>query len=199
MSASASPPRDPVPAVTWMRREIVETPAVVEGLLRDGVPEIEAAAAAIRRYRPRVIKVVGRGTSDNAGIYARYLMELTLGIPVALAAASITTVYGAHPEPAGQPPPRLVAVGREPGRRRSDPDCPRGQSVGDRDPASGPLAASRGWSGARSSRARPRGAHPVAASWCWTFACQSSSRRSSTSSRVSSRAGRAPARVTPAR
>jgi glucosamine--fructose-6-phosphate aminotransferase (isomerizing) len=39
--------------------------------------------------------VAARGTSDHAGIYARYLIETTLGIPVGLAAASVTTIYRA--------------------------------------------------------------------------------------------------------
>lgn len=79
-----------------MRKEIRETPAAVERLLRDGADEMLAAAAAIRRFRPGVAVIVGRGTSDNAGTYARYLLELALGVPVALAAASLTTVYRAE-------------------------------------------------------------------------------------------------------
>ncbi len=94
MPALASP-ADGAHAGTWMWREILETPAIVESLLRDDGAEIAAAAAAIRRLRPRVAVIVGRGTSDHAGIYARYLVELALGIPVALAAASLTTVYQA--------------------------------------------------------------------------------------------------------
>jgi glucosamine--fructose-6-phosphate aminotransferase (isomerizing) len=41
------------------------------------------------------VLVAARGTSDHAGIYARYLIETTLGIPVGLAAASVTTIYQA--------------------------------------------------------------------------------------------------------
>ena len=76
-----------------MLLEIRETPQVVEGLLRDGADVMRAAALAIGRFRPRVAVIVARGTSDNAGTYARYLLELALGVPVALAAASLTTVY----------------------------------------------------------------------------------------------------------
>jgi glucosamine--fructose-6-phosphate aminotransferase (isomerizing) len=52
-------------------------------------------AAVIARRAPRFVLVAARGTSDHAAIYARYLIETTLGIPVGLAAASITTIYGA--------------------------------------------------------------------------------------------------------
>jgi glucosamine--fructose-6-phosphate aminotransferase (isomerizing) len=80
-------------AATRMLLEICETPQVVEGPMRDGADEMRAAALAIGRFRPSVAAVVGRGTSDNAGTYARYLLELALGVPVALAAASLTTLY----------------------------------------------------------------------------------------------------------
>jgi glucosamine--fructose-6-phosphate aminotransferase (isomerizing) len=76
-----------------MLQEIRETPTVTELLLHDGAHELLAAALAIGRFRPDVAVIVGRGTSDNAGTYARYLLELALGVPVALAAASLTTVY----------------------------------------------------------------------------------------------------------
>ena len=37
--------------------------------------------------------LVARGTSDNAALFGRYLLEITTGIPVSLAAPSISTVY----------------------------------------------------------------------------------------------------------
>lgn len=78
---------------TRMSQEIRETPQVVERLLRNETAAVLASSTAIRRLRPRLAVIVGRGTSDNAGTYARYLIELALGVPVALAAASLTTVY----------------------------------------------------------------------------------------------------------
>ena len=39
--------------------------------------------------------LVARGTSDNAALFGRYLLEITTGIPVSLAAPSIATLYGA--------------------------------------------------------------------------------------------------------
>jgi glucosamine--fructose-6-phosphate aminotransferase (isomerizing) len=80
---------------TLMAREIAEIPAVVERTLRDGAADLDDVAAAIARRAPRFVLVAARGTSDHAGIYARYLVETTLGIPVGLAAASVTTIYGA--------------------------------------------------------------------------------------------------------
>ena len=39
--------------------------------------------------------MVARGTSDHAATYGRYLVEAHVGLPVALAAPSLTTIYGA--------------------------------------------------------------------------------------------------------
>jgi glucosamine--fructose-6-phosphate aminotransferase (isomerizing) len=82
------------PGPTFMAREIAEIPAVVERTLQDGAEDLDAVAAAIARRRPRFVLIAARGTSDHAAIYARYLLETTLGIPVGLAAASVTTIYG---------------------------------------------------------------------------------------------------------
>jgi len=78
-----------------MRQEIEQIPATVAGLLAAGAPEVERAARAIERARPRAVFIAARGTSDHAAIYARYLIETHLGIPVGLAAPAVTTVYGA--------------------------------------------------------------------------------------------------------
>jgi glucosamine--fructose-6-phosphate aminotransferase (isomerizing) len=49
-----------------------------------------------RRRNFRLIVLVARGTSDNAAQFGRYLLELTTGIPVSLAAPSIHTIYHAR-------------------------------------------------------------------------------------------------------
>jgi glucosamine--fructose-6-phosphate aminotransferase (isomerizing) len=38
---------------------------------------------------------VSRGSSDNAALFGRYLLEITTGIPVSLSAPSVHTLYGA--------------------------------------------------------------------------------------------------------
>ena len=93
---TAAEPGGPGPNPTWMRREIEETPDVVAGLLETGRAEIDAVAAAIRAADPAWAMLVARGTSDNAAIHLRYLIETELGIPCGLAAPSVTTVYGAR-------------------------------------------------------------------------------------------------------
>jgi glutamine---fructose-6-phosphate transaminase (isomerizing) len=51
-----------------------------------------------RRRNFRLIVLVARGTSDNAALFGRYLLELTTGIPVSLCAPSIHTLYHAKVE-----------------------------------------------------------------------------------------------------
>ncbi len=50
----------------------------------------------VQRHNFRLITLVARGTSDNAALFARYLLELTTGIPVSMCAPSIYTLYRAR-------------------------------------------------------------------------------------------------------
>jgi glucosamine--fructose-6-phosphate aminotransferase (isomerizing) len=50
----------------------------------------------VARRKPRMVVLVARGTSDNAAQFGRYLIEITCGIPVSLAAPSVHTVYEAE-------------------------------------------------------------------------------------------------------
>jgi glucosamine--fructose-6-phosphate aminotransferase (isomerizing) len=84
-----------------MRRVIEEITPVVERFLSEGQAEIAAAADAIRRAKPAFATIVARGTSDHAALHLRYVIETELGIPVGLAAPSVTTVYEANVRWAG--------------------------------------------------------------------------------------------------
>jgi len=80
--------------MSFMAQEIAEIPAVLSRLLDQGRAEIGAVSQSLRgRFRRAVF--VARGSSDHAAIYARYLFETELGVPSALAAPSVTTMYGA--------------------------------------------------------------------------------------------------------
>jgi glucosamine--fructose-6-phosphate aminotransferase (isomerizing) len=46
---------------------------------------------------PAGVVIVARGSSDYAAIFGRYLLEAATGRPVALAAASLQTLYGVEP------------------------------------------------------------------------------------------------------
>lgn len=81
-----------------MAREMAEQPAVLQRILDEGLPAIREAAAAINRRAPRFVLLTARGTSDNAAYYAKYLIEVGLGIPTGLTSMSTATAYGARPD-----------------------------------------------------------------------------------------------------
>lgn len=79
-----------------MFKEIFEQPLALERTLhaeRDHAREFKKFA---RAHPFRLIVLVGRGTSDNAALFGRYLFELTTGIPVSLCAPSVHTIYRAR-------------------------------------------------------------------------------------------------------
>ena len=55
-----------------------------------------ALVAEIRRRDIRFVVLAARGTSDNAATYAKYLLQIVCGVPVALAAPSVHTLYEAE-------------------------------------------------------------------------------------------------------
>jgi glucosamine--fructose-6-phosphate aminotransferase (isomerizing) len=55
-------------------------------------------AAQIAQRRPRFVVLAARGTSDHAALYAKYLIEIGLGLPAALASPSTLTAYGSRPD-----------------------------------------------------------------------------------------------------
>jgi glucosamine--fructose-6-phosphate aminotransferase (isomerizing) len=76
-----------------MLEEIREQPAVLARTLHAEMRGIERFRQVVRKRRPRLIVLAARGTSDNAAQFGRYLLEITTGIPVSLAAPSIATLY----------------------------------------------------------------------------------------------------------
>jgi len=81
-----------------MRAEIDEQPQALDRLLDQGAAAIAATAAAVRERRPRFALLAARGTSDHAALYAKYLLEVRLGLPCGLASPSTLTGFGARPD-----------------------------------------------------------------------------------------------------
>ncbi|MEP7056010.1 MAG: SIS domain-containing protein [Actinomycetota bacterium] len=81
-----------------MAAEIAEQPAVLERVLTEGLPAIDAFVGAIAQRLPRFVLFTARGTSDNAALFAKYLVEVLLGLPAGLTSPSTTTAYGARPD-----------------------------------------------------------------------------------------------------
>jgi len=78
-----------------MRDEIREQPLTLERSLKAQRGPMQELRVLLARRRPRLIMLAARGTSDNAAQFGRYLLEITTGIPVTLAAPSIFTLYNA--------------------------------------------------------------------------------------------------------
>ncbi|GLV51911.1 glucosamine--fructose-6-phosphate aminotransferase [Thermobispora bispora] len=76
---------------TTMRKEIAEQPAAIQATLDALLPrtgEITALAEGTRH-----VLFIARGTSDNAAVYGRYLIETRAGRLTALGAPSVATAY----------------------------------------------------------------------------------------------------------
>lgn len=77
-----------------MLEEIREQPAALERTLNSEWNSVEDLRRRLASSRPRLVVLAARGTSDNAALFGRYLLEIATGIPVSLAAPSILTLYG---------------------------------------------------------------------------------------------------------
>jgi glucosamine--fructose-6-phosphate aminotransferase (isomerizing) len=84
-----------------MFREASEAPRLVGAQLETNAPAVMALAERLRRSPPRAVLTFGRGSSDHAATYARYLMETRLGVITASAPPSISSVYDAAPDMGG--------------------------------------------------------------------------------------------------
>jgi glucosamine--fructose-6-phosphate aminotransferase (isomerizing) len=73
--------------------EIRQQPEALERTLAGAIRGAEAFRKLLARRKPSLVVLVARGTSDNAALFGRYLIEISTGIPVSLAAPSISTLY----------------------------------------------------------------------------------------------------------
>jgi glucosamine--fructose-6-phosphate aminotransferase (isomerizing) len=78
-----------------MLQEIHEQPDWAEMALDKSRAAVFSLADSMRQNNIQFIMIAARGTSDNAAAYAKYILEIETGIPVALAAPSIVTLYDA--------------------------------------------------------------------------------------------------------
>lgn len=78
--------------------EIVEQPARIQSLLRSQRKTVEKISSAIREKDIQYVFLAARGTSDNAGRYANYLLGALNGLPLALATPSLFTYYKQPPK-----------------------------------------------------------------------------------------------------
>lgn len=74
----------------WMEKEVCEQPDL---LARQSERYFAELSAAFSGKSYDLVVLAARGSSDNAALYLRYLVEIHLGIPVSLAAPSVITQH----------------------------------------------------------------------------------------------------------
>jgi glucosamine--fructose-6-phosphate aminotransferase (isomerizing) len=80
-------------------KEIYQQPETIRNLIRSSSEPVLQLARAIQSAKIDYVLLAARGTSDNAGIYAKYVLGAKNGLPVSLATPSLYSVY--------KQPPRL--------------------------------------------------------------------------------------------
>ena len=78
-----------------MLAEIAEQPSALARTISEERNKIAKLGQTLRDRQINLIVLVARGSSDNAALFGRYLLEITTGIPVSLSAPSVHTIYNA--------------------------------------------------------------------------------------------------------
>ena len=82
--------------MSLMLQEIAEQPAALRKTIQEERSKVARLGAFLKERDVDLIVLVARGSSDNAALFGRYLLEVTTGIPVSLAAPSVHTIYNAR-------------------------------------------------------------------------------------------------------
>lgn len=89
-------PSEPAGAMqTIMYREAAEAPDCVENQLQRNAVTLAELGDRLRSYPPAAMVTIGRGSSDHAATYARYLVETRVGILTTSLSPSIYSVFKA--------------------------------------------------------------------------------------------------------
>ena len=79
---------------TQMYADIMQEPSILTTCRKANEDTCRRIAAEYKERGLNFVYYVGRGTSANAGMYAKYLFESRLGIPFCAGAPSAVTLYG---------------------------------------------------------------------------------------------------------
>ncbi|MGZ9899095.1 glucosamine-6-phosphate deaminase NagB-II [Shewanella gaetbuli] len=79
---------------TIMEQEARTAPQKIAQQLADNEQITTQLGEKLREFKPKFVMIVGRGSSDHAGVFAKYLFEIEAGIPTFAAAPSVASVYG---------------------------------------------------------------------------------------------------------
>lgn len=81
--------------MSLMLQEIAEQPVALEQTMIAEREKYARLGTFLRNKDIDLVVIVARGSSDNASLFGRYLIEVTAGIPVSLSAPSVYTLYNA--------------------------------------------------------------------------------------------------------
>lgn len=81
-----------------LHSEILEQPQKLADLLKNQRATVEEVARAVKQHNVNYVMLAARGTSDNAGRYANYLLGSFNQLAVALATPSLFTYYQTPPK-----------------------------------------------------------------------------------------------------
>lgn len=79
--------------MTYMLDEIHQQPDVLDRLIADGYDDVANLCRVYKSSGVGQICIAARGTSDNAAVFGKYLIEIAAGTMVSLAAPSVFTLY----------------------------------------------------------------------------------------------------------
>ncbi len=80
--------------LTIMEKEAAQAPSVIKNQIIENQSIAAKIGAKLREIAPKSVMIIGRGSSDHAGVFGKYLIEIEAGVPVSSAAPSVASVYG---------------------------------------------------------------------------------------------------------
>ena len=79
---------------TRMFAEAASAPHAVRRLVNSGASRLRKLADEVTAFDPALVVTCGRGSSDHAATYGKYLFETRLGLATSSAAPSVSSVHG---------------------------------------------------------------------------------------------------------
>jgi glucosamine--fructose-6-phosphate aminotransferase (isomerizing) len=76
-----------------MESEARQSPIVIQKQLELNGTIVKEIARKLVFLNPKMVMIIGRGSSDHAGVFAKYLIEIELNIPTCSAAPSVSSIY----------------------------------------------------------------------------------------------------------
>ena len=79
---------------TIMEKEAKQAPSVIQAQLAANQEKAQRIGEKLRTIDPKMVMIIGRGSSDHAGVFGKYLIEIEANVPTFAAAPSVSSVYG---------------------------------------------------------------------------------------------------------